>query len=170
MLYHKEMNEKEKEEIIKFMYRQIGIEGQLVSLYIETSGEVESSAVRHLLHMIQLDSMKHIDICQLVIDILKGEKILKKEKEELLVGLQRHINLEKESRDMAKKILNINLIQTTAGLKELVEKWRKDEEEHHNTMRNLTNKNFFEVPFDFTSAIKSPEALEATYKKLKKIK
>lgn len=59
-----------------------------MTLYKETAKEINSSAVKHLLHMISLDSRKHIDICQLVIEVLKGEDVLKEEKGELMTRMQ----------------------------------------------------------------------------------
>lgn len=54
-----------------------------------------------------------------------------KEREEIIKGLQRHIELEKESINMAKKMLDNVWIRETEGVKALVDKWRRDEEEHH---------------------------------------
>jgi len=48
------------------------VEGELVGLYERTAREISSQPVRHLLHMINMDSRKHIDICQTAIEILEG--------------------------------------------------------------------------------------------------
>ncbi len=37
------------------------VEGRLVGLYENSAKELKSTPVRHLLHMINLDSWKHID-------------------------------------------------------------------------------------------------------------
>jgi Txe/YoeB family toxin of Txe-Axe toxin-antitoxin module len=115
--------------------------------------------------MIQLDSLKHMDICQLVIDVLQGEDVLKKEKEEVIKGLQRHISLEKDSINTAKTVSDKDLIRKTDGLKELIKKWRKDEEEHHKSLRNLVGKAFFATGDDPFALFKTPEELEERYSK-----
>jgi len=48
-----------------------------VGLYEWTAPSIENKPVMHLLHMIELDSRKHIDICQTVIEILEGKDVFK---------------------------------------------------------------------------------------------
>ena len=160
----KEREEKDKEEVIDLLSKQLEVERTLVRLYKETEKDIESSAVKHLLHMIQLDSRKHIDICQLVIEVLQDEDVLKEEKKEFLKGLQRHIELEKQAIDTANKILRNVWIRETKGLNELIKKWRNDEKEHHKTLKQLVSKTFFRTsPWDFQ--IMSSEQLEERYKR-----
>jgi len=77
---------KEKERGLLLLREQMRVEGKLVGLYEKTASEIKSKPVRHLLHMIQLDSRKHIDICETAMAILMGEDVLKEEKQELLEG------------------------------------------------------------------------------------
>ncbi|UCH02753.1 MAG: hypothetical protein JSV20_02915 [Candidatus Bathyarchaeota archaeon] len=164
--FHKKRDEKEKEEAIDILTKQLETEYKLVSLYEETEKAIKSSAVRHLLHMIQLDSKKHIDICQLVIDILQGEEVLKEEKEDLKKGLQRHIELENEALEKANKLLRNVWIREIEGLQELVKKWRSDEKEHHKALKKLAEKPFIRISErDFFSAFKTTEELEERYRK-----
>lgn len=160
--------EKEKEDAIDLLSRQVEVERKLVSLYKNAEEDIKSRAVKHLLHMIQLDSRKHIDSCQLIIEVLKGEDILKEEKEEIMKGLQRHITLEEEALDRAKKLLENVWIREMKGLKELVIQWRNDEKKHHKALKKLVGKTFFRISdFDFPAAFKSPEELEWKYQKYK---
>ena len=53
--------EKEREEVIELLREQMRVEGRLVGLYENSAKELTSTPVRHLLHMINLDSRKHID-------------------------------------------------------------------------------------------------------------
>ncbi|MCJ7610423.1 hypothetical protein MUP00_12305 [Candidatus Bathyarchaeota archaeon] len=144
----REKRDREREEAVDLLRRQLAVEGELVRLYEETEAEIESSAVRHLLHMIQLDSMKHIDICQVAIDVLKGEEVMKKEREEIVGGLQCHIALEEESLERAKKLSGNTLVQDTAGIYALIGKWMKDEKDHHEMLKRLAEKTFFRVSDD----------------------
>jgi rubrerythrin len=49
---------------------QMEVEGKLIDLYDRTASNTQNKPVRHLLHTIRLDSLKHIDICQTVLEIL----------------------------------------------------------------------------------------------------
>ncbi len=159
-----------KREAVELLRRQVGVEDELVRLYAEVSEEMRSSAARHLLHMIQLDSAKHIDVCSLVIEVLEGEDVLEEEKEETLRGLQRHIELEKESIDLAKKMLDNAWIRETEGLKTLIERWKRDEEEHHAALRKIAGKTFFRISDPFATVFKTQEELEERYKKYERKK
>ena len=165
----KEREEKEKGEVITLLRKQVEVERKLVQLYKESTKDIKSKAVKHLLHMISLDSRKHIDICQLVIDVLKGEDVLKEEKEELLPGLKRHIELEMDAIDKANKILRNVWIRETKGLSELIKKWRNEEKEHHTMLKKLAGKTFFRVgEYDLFAGLRSPEELEQRYIKLQR--
>lgn len=103
--------------------------------------------MKHLLHRIQLDSKKHIDICQTAIDVLQGKDVLKPEKKELTEELQRHIELEKESIDKANKMLKNVWIRENKALSELIKKLRRNGKEHHQALKNLVRKEFFRVAY-----------------------
>jgi hypothetical protein len=164
--YFRELDKKERKDAIELLSQQIAIEQKLVSLYDETKEEIESSAVQHILHMIQLDSQKHIAICQVVIDILNGEEVLKEEKAEILQGLRKHMELEFEAISKANKLLKNVWVRENQGLEVLVKKWRDDEREHHRALKKLTDKRFFRLdPLHFAAALRSPEELEKSYKK-----
>jgi rubrerythrin len=154
----KRREEKEKQQVIDLLRKQINVESELVRLYGETIKDIKSSAVVHMLHMIDLDSRRHIDICQSVIEVLQGEEVLKPEREELAEGLQRHIALEKVSIERAKSILDNVWIKETKGLKDLIEKLKKDEENHHRMLKQLAEQHFFrEDPNDFYGMFRDPE-------------
>jgi len=80
-----------------------------VGLYEWTAPSIENKPVMHLLHMIELDSRKHIDICQTVIEILEGKDVFKENKEELIKGLQEHIEMEQGAIERTEKILKKHL-------------------------------------------------------------
>ncbi len=166
MEHIKEREEREKEEAIDLLKKQMVVEGKLINLYEETVGSIQSRPVKHLLRMITLDSRKHVDICQVAIEVLQGEDVLSEEKDELIKGLQRHIELEKESVDRAKKILKNTWIRENKGLSELIKKLRDDEKKHHKALKKLTGKAFFRLdPNDFIAVLRDMEFLEERYKR-----
>ena len=138
-----EIEERKKEEVVSLLQEQIKIEGKLIGLYEKTEQDVQNKAVRHLLHTIHLDSMKHIDICSTAIEILQGEDVLKEEKEDLREKLKEHVELEKGSIDRANNILKNVWIRENKAVKELIEKLRDDEKRHTEALRKLTDKTFF---------------------------
>jgi rubrerythrin len=163
--------EKEKEEIIELLREQMKIEGRLVGLYENSAKELTSTPVRHLLHMINLDSRKHIDICHTAIEILQGRDVFKEHKDDLLKGLKEHMELEKDSVKRANKLLKSNLISENKALKALLEKLRDDEKRHHNALKKLSEKPFFQIdPNDFTVIFQGEDFAEDRYRKSKEFR
>jgi len=151
-----EIDERAKDEVIGLIKRQMKVEGELVALYERTADYIISSPVKHLLHTIQLDSMKHIDICQTITEALQGDAMARDEKEELVIGLERHLRLEKESIDRLNRIAKNAWIRATPGLRELVKKFLNDEKEHHTTLKKLAGKRFYrEDPLDLFTAYRA---------------
>jgi hypothetical protein len=119
--------------------------------------------------MIQLDSQKHVDICQLVIDLLNWEDLLKEEKQEFVRGLKRHIELEGTAISRANELLKNDWIRQNQGLEWLIKKWRDDEREHHRSMLKLADKRIFRMdPLDAIAALKGTEFVEERYRKYAK--
>ena len=159
---------KEKEEAIRLLREQIQVEGRLVGLYEKSHKEIENRPVRHILHMIQLDSMKHIDICQTAIEILEGEDVLKDERKGLLTGVKEHVELEEGSIERADEILNNVWIRENKAIGELIKKLRDDEKRHHDTLKKLSEKTFFRLdPNDFTVIMRGTVFAEERYKRSK---
>jgi len=164
----KEREEREKADLMDLLSKQIQVEGELVGLYDKTVEEIKSPPVKHLLHMIRMDSMKHIDIFQVAMEVFQGDDILKPEKKELAERLKRHIELEKDSIERSKQILKNTWISEIKGLKELMERWRDDEKEHHRTLMKLTEKEFFRVsPTEWVGIFQDLEERYAKYERKK---
>ena len=134
--------EKEKTEAINILKDQVNIEKQLVELYGKTAGLIISLPVRRLLRSIQLDSMKHIEICQTAIEVLQGEEFQHEDKNELKVGLEHHVKLERKSIDMTNRMLKNPWIRDNKGLATLIEKLREEEIKHHRTLQRLITEGF----------------------------
>ncbi len=168
MSAYADVQKKEKAEAIRLLKEQIQVEGRLVGLYEKSHKEVENRPVRHILHMIQLDSRKHIDICQTAIEILEGKDVLKDERKELLTGVKEHVELEKGSIERADEILKNVWIRENKAIQELIKKLRDDEKRHHDTLKKLSEKTFFRLdPYDFTVIMRGSEFAEARYKRSK---
>lgn len=161
---------KMREEAIELLTNQIQIEQNAVNLYKKTEGEIQSKMVKQLLHMIQLDSLKHIDICQIVIDALKGEDVFLEEKQVVLDGLKAHVAVEKDSTATANKVLKNIWIRETEGLQALIKEWRDDEKKHHGLMKKLMDKRFYRKDFRDVVALyrSTPELMEERYQKIYK--
>ena len=162
------MEEKEKQETIELLREQMKIEGRLVGLYEKSSKELASFPVRHLLHMINLDSRKHIDICHAAIEVLQGIDVFEEHKGDLLKGLKEHMVLEEDSVKRANKLLRSRMINENKALKALIEKLRNDEKRHHQALKKLSEKPFFRIdPNDFTVIFQGEDFAEERYRKSK---
>lgn len=134
--------EREKDEAIALLISQIEVEEQLVELYDETADLIVSVQVRRLLHSIQLDSKKHIEICKTAIELLGGEDFGREDRTELSVGLERHMELERASLERASLLSRNPWIRDNEGLKRLIGRWMEEEGEHHRTLQRLSTERF----------------------------
>ena len=139
------MTPDEKTEALSLLQEQLETEKSLVEMYEETSPLILSEPAEWLLHMIQLDSLKHIAIFNLAIEIIEGRKIQKIDRHEIAVGLEKHLELEKESIERAKKIRGLRLVQENSGLSRLLEIWAKDEKVHHASLQRLRDEKYTRV-------------------------
>lgn len=67
--------DREKEEVVQLLKEQLAAEAELINLFDKTKNEVQSLFVRNLLHMMQLDSMKHLERCTSAIGLIHGEDV-----------------------------------------------------------------------------------------------
>lgn len=149
-------DESEKEELVGLLREQMKVEGELVSLYERTGDLIISGPIRRLLHTLQLDSMKHVDLCKAIIEVLQGDAITREEREELIVGLEHHMRLEEESIDRLNEISRNAWIREVPGLRDLVGKFRDEEREHHAFLRKLAGKRFVrDDPLDLFTAYRA---------------
>ena len=88
---------RKKEEAVGLLLEQLKVEKKIIDLYEKAAKAVQSKPVRHLLHTIKFDSMKHTDICSTVLEILQGEDVPQEEKTNLREKLTEHEKLEKGS-------------------------------------------------------------------------
>ena len=137
-----EDEKEERRQVVETLKKQIKIEGELVAQYKNFGERLENIPVRRMLHMIMFDSQKHIESLQATIDIIEGRDVLKEDRKGLKEGLKRHIELEMESINNAEKALKYSWVQSTRGLKELLEVWRDEERRHHKILKQLSEKSY----------------------------
>jgi rubrerythrin len=138
-------DEKMQNEATDLLKKQIEVERTLIRLYGKTHESLKSPAVKHLLHSIQLDSIKHIGICETAIEILSGEEIALEEKRQMSQELSRHLELEKDSIKRVKKIVGITLVKENQGVKRLMDGLSDDEKRHHKMLMQLISKPFYRI-------------------------
>jgi len=134
--------EKEKDEAVRLLEEQLETERQLVDLYEETSEYIIDERARHLLRSLKLDSSKHVDILQVVIDLLRGKKVTSDDRIELKVGVEHHMKLERDSIERAQKLKANPWIRDSEGLSRLVRRWEEDERAHHGLLKDLVTDKF----------------------------
>ena len=171
MTLFEKWNEEERKEIVDSLGEQLEIEGRLVGLYEEYERGTENKALRRVMQMFRLDSQRHINILQAVIEIIEGEDVLIEEKRELQESLEKHLELEAEAVKMANKLLSRQLINENQGLRMLLEMWRDDEKRHHKALQELTKKTFYLISaMDMVAIFKGEEFLEERYLRSKRFR
>ena len=136
------MSQREKEEALRLLREQLQTEKRLVEMYEETSDLIMSETAGWLLQMLQMDSRKHIAIFNLAIEILEGRRFGEADRREVSVGLERHLELERESVERTRKILGNRLVRENSGLSRLLEIWSDDERMHHRTLLRLRDERY----------------------------
>ena len=140
------MSEKDKSEALALINQQLETERRLVEIYEETSPLIVSESARWFLHMLQMDSRKHIAILTLAAEILRGRRIGYPTRQETTVGLEKHMALEAESIERARKLRANPLIRENPGLSRLIASWADDESRHHKALQRLKDEKY--APMD----------------------
>jgi len=141
-LVHKLASETQRTEAVNILRRQIETERQLIKLYSDTRELVIDEQVRRLLHSLQLDSIKHVEMCVTAIEVLEGDVLYGEDRVELEVGLGHHVELEEEAVKRAELLLRNPWVSENEGLRRIIEAWRNDEVAHHGLLRDLTGGRF----------------------------
>jgi rubrerythrin len=136
------MSEKEKAKALGLMGDQLKTEEQLVELYEKTAGLIVGEPARWLLHMLQMDSRKHIEIFRMAIEILEGREVSGEDRMEIATGLKKHMELEKASIERGEELRRNPWVRDNSGLSRLLEVWSRDEMEHHRSLQRLKDDGF----------------------------
>jgi hypothetical protein len=114
-------------------------------MYEETRPLVTSESAAWLLHMLQMDSRKHIAILNLAAEILEGRRIGYPTRREVSVGLEKHLELERESIERAKRLRTNRHVKENSGLSRLLETWADEERRHHLALQRLRDEKYARV-------------------------
>ena len=136
------MPEHEKSEALNLLNEQLQTEKKLVKMYEETSDLIMSEPAKWLLYILQMDSRKHIAIFDMAIEIMEGRRIGEEDRQEITVGLEKHLELERESIERSKKIRGNRWVKENSGLSRLMETWSADERRHVRTLQQLRDERF----------------------------
>jgi hypothetical protein len=148
----------EKKDTVTLLEEQRDLEARLISLYNDSVGRVENPMGRTLLRMLELDSRKHLEICNAALKMIQGEEFTSSEKEPVFQQLEEHIRLEKEAYERANRIMQDPTIRRNPGLSSLIERLRYDERTHHNILMNITKRPFKELNLmDLRNLFRRPE-------------
>ena len=131
-----------KDEAIKLVREQLKVEVELIRCYRESAATLDNGPARNLLKMIEIDSMKHKDLCQLALAILQGEDMQTPSKEHFEETLKPHHDLEEGAIDRLNTVLKNPWIKQNKGLTALIKNMRNDEKRHHDSLENLIDKTF----------------------------
>jgi len=134
--------EHKKSEALNLLNEQLQTEKKLVKMYEETSDLIMSKPAKWLLHILQMDSRKHIAIFDMAIEIMEGRRIGEEDRQEITVGLEKHLELERESIERSKKIRSNRWVKENSGLSRLMETWSADERRHVRTLQQLRDERF----------------------------
>jgi len=163
--------EEDRKEIVETLNEQLVIEGRLVGLYEGYEHGTENKAMKRVMQMFRLDSQRHINILQTVIEVIEGEDVLIEDKEDLKESLVKHLELEAEAIKRANKVLGKQFINETQGLKMLLEIWRDDEKRHHKALQELTAKTFYQLGAnDMVALFRGEEFIEERYLRARQFK
>jgi rubrerythrin len=136
------LSEHEKTEALNLLNQQLKTEKKLVEMYEETAPLIMSEPAKWLLHILQMDSRKHIAIFDMAVKILEGQRIGDEDRQEITVGLEKHLELEAESIERSKKIRANRWVKENSGLSRLMETWSSDERRHVKTLQRLRDERF----------------------------
>ena len=148
-----------KDEAIQLVREQLQVEEELIRCYRESAGTLDNGPARHLLKMMETDSMRHKDLCQLALAILQGEDMQTPSEEHIEEILKPHHDLEESAIDRLNTVLKNPWIKQNKGLNVLIKKMRNDEKRHHDTLENLIDKTFTRLDPDVH--ILSPIVMDA---------
>jgi rubrerythrin len=121
---------------ISMLERQRMMEEETAEALNKLLKNVENKVVKLMLHGLILDSIKHADILQAVVDVLKGKVFSEVEKFELNRGLETHIKNEEEMMNRFRDIVNRVEDERVKGI---ISQIIKEEERHHQELRELFN-------------------------------
>jgi len=122
-------------ELEKLLRDQMVLEKKTAEVLSSTVQKAKNSVVRLFLNRLVLDSLKHADMLQALIDLNAGTIVTMVDKEEMKDSLERHVVQEKEMLDRLERILE--KVEDPKA-KSLLEQIAEDEKRHHRILDEVT--------------------------------
>jgi rubrerythrin len=160
-----------KNKVIEDLRNQIEVEHQLVKLYEEQEEKTEFQALKRLMRMYSLDSLRHINILEAAIENIEGEETFLEDRAVLAATLGKHLELESEALGNVNKILSETWVDENWGLKGLLQLWRDDERRHHAALRKIVERPYFRLErWDLLALFRGVDWLEERHKRRQRLK
>jgi len=122
-------------ELEKLLRDQMTLEKNTAEALSSTVRKAKNSIVRLFLNRLVLDSLKHADMLQALIDLTSGTLVTMVDKEEMKDSLDKHVIQEKDMLRRLDHILErVNEPKTKSLLKQIAE----DEKRHHRILDEVT--------------------------------
>jgi len=122
-------------ELEKLLRDQMALEKKTAKVLNSTVQRTKNSVVRLFLDRLVLDSLKHADMLQVLIDLNAGALVTVVDKGDMKASLERHIEEEKEMLNRLEQIMErIEDPKTKSLLKQIAE----DERRHHRVLEEVT--------------------------------
>lgn len=122
-------------ELEKLLRDQMVLEKKTAEVLSSTVQNAKNSVARLFLNRLVLDSLKHADMLQALIDLNAGTIVTMVDKEEMKDSLERHVVQEKEMLDRLERILE--KVEDPKG-KSLLKQIAEDEKRHHRILDEVT--------------------------------
>ena len=122
------------DETLNMMKEQKAFEDETVEKLTPFYKSVQNPLVKHFLHRIILDTEKHSDTYQLLIDLNRRAVVGEVDRKEMSGELTHHIGNESRMMDNAAKI--VYRIQDKSS-KKILEEILNDERQHHKILQDL---------------------------------
>ena len=168
--YVLEVSKKSKQHVIDLLKEQIETEKEVKAAYQKAIGGVKNRPVKKIIRIMSLDCEKHINILEACIDVVKGTEVLMKDKVVLAESLMLHRQLGSKSIDIASWLLSEPWVKESAGLKELLKNWKKNEVRQRKFLKKITGKTFFRInEFDLIKYFRDEDFLEMRYLRSKRL-
>lgn len=124
----------ERDELVGLLKEQLVLERKTIASMDKQVRRTKNRIIRLLLHGIVLDSMKHIDMLETMIDLLTGSVVPEAERDELGKELKRHIEIEKDSLDRLEGVIKKT---EDKGVRFLLQNIASDERRHHTVLDQI---------------------------------
>jgi len=122
-------------ELEKLLRDQMELEKSTAGILSSTVQNTRNSVVRLFLDRLVLDSLKHADMLQALIDLSAGALVTVVDKEDMKTSLEKHVQQEKKMLSRLEEILKrVGDPKAKSLLKQIAE----DERRHHKILEEVT--------------------------------